>query len=228
MNQHATLRAIEAPAPLRKQIVERLREAIIEGHLKAGERLRERELCEMLGVSRTSIREALVELESEGLIHNVPNKGPLVTPISVKLAEDIYELRGVLEGLAARLFARNASEAQLAELERATAELDRVYSNLAPGPFLKAKSRFYDILMDGAGNELAAHVLRGIHARVSQLRVTSVSDPSRTRASIEEIHRILAALKTRNEEEAWRASTEHVANAARVALNVLRNQQNAA
>ena len=228
MNEHATLRAIEAPAPLRKQIVERLREAIIEGHLKAGERLRERELCEMLGVSRTSVREALVELESEGLIHNVPNKGPVVTPISLAVAEDIYQLRGVLEGLAARLFARHATEEQLAELESATAELDRVYRNFAPGPFLKAKSRFYEILMEGGGNELAAHVLRGINARVSQLRVTSLSDPSRTSASIDEIHRILAALKSRDEEEAWRASTEHVANAAEAALNVLRKEQNAA
>ena len=225
MTGPATLRAIEAPTPLRKQVVERLREAIMQGHLKPGERLRERELCEMLGVSRTSLREGLVELDSEGLIQNVPNKGPVVTPISVKLAEDIYQLRGVLEALGARLFARNATREQIAGLEAATAELEKVYSNFEPAPFLKAKSRFYEVLMEGAGNQLAAQVLRGIHARVSQLRVTSLSDPSRTSVSIAEIRRIVDAIKARDEESAWRASAQHVANAAEAALKVLRSQQ---
>src|SRR3990170_1902174 len=105
MPGHAALRAVTTPTPLRKQVVERLREAIIEGHLKPGERLRERELCELLGVSRTSLREGLVELEAEGLINNVPNRGPVVAMVSIKAAEEIYQLRAVLEGLAARLFA---------------------------------------------------------------------------------------------------------------------------
>ena len=225
MSSSAPLRAIDAPTPLRKQVVERLREAIMEGHLKPGERLRERELCEMLGVSRTSLREGLVELESEGLIQNVPNKGPVVTPISVKLAEDIYQIRGVLEALGAKLFARNATDAQVAELDHATGELARVYAEFEAAPFLKAKSRFYEVLMEGAGNQLAAQVLRGIHARVSQLRVTSLSDPSRTSVSIAEIRRIVDAIKARDEEAAWRASAEHVANAAEAALKVLRAQQ---
>jgi DNA-binding GntR family transcriptional regulator len=228
MTAPGTLRAIDAPTPLRKQVVERLREAIMEGHFKPGERLREREMCEMLGVSRTSLREGLVELESEGLIQNVPNKGPMVTPISVKLAEDIYQMRGVLEALGARLFARNATDDGIAELRKVTDDLEAVYANFQAAPFLKAKSRFYEVLMEGAGNQLAAQVLRGIHARVSQLRVTSISDPSRTAVSIAEIRRIVDAIAARDEEGAWRASSEHVANAAKAALKVLRDQQHAA
>ncbi|HEX2829267.1 MAG TPA: GntR family transcriptional regulator [Burkholderiales bacterium] len=225
MSSTAPLRAIEAPAPLRKQVVGRLREAIMQGHLKPGERLRERELCEMLGVSRTSLREGLVELESEGLIQNVPNKAPVVTPISIRLAEEIYQLRGVLEALGARLFARQASAGQIEELRAATDEIERVYASFEASAFLKAKARFYEVLMEGAGNQLAAQVLRGIHARVSQLRVTSLSNPSRTALSIAEIRRIVDAVAARDEEGAWRASTEHVASAAEAALEVLRKQQ---
>lgn len=225
MPDYAALRAITAPAPLRKQVVERLREAIIQGHLKPGERLRERELCEMLGVSRTSLREGFVELESEGLISNVPNRGPIVALISIKLAEEIYQLRAVLEGLAARLFVRNATAAQLAELERATQELEAVYKDIARGPFLQAKTRFYDILLTGASNDLAAQVLRGIHARVSQLRLTSLADPSRVQVSLGEIHAILSALRARDEDAAWQACYQHVMNASEAALAVLRRQQ---
>ncbi|OFZ89367.1 MAG: hypothetical protein A3F74_04180 [Betaproteobacteria bacterium RIFCSPLOWO2_12_FULL_62_58] len=225
MPGHAALRAVTTPTPLRKQVVERLREAIIEGHLKPGERLRERELCELLGVSRTSLREGLVELEAEGLINNVPNRGPVVAMVSIKAAEEIYQLRAVLEGLAARLFAKHATDAQLQELAQATAGLAEIYRNFSASPFLKAKSRFYDILLTGANNQLVAQVLRGINARVSQLRITSLSDPSRLEVSIKEIYRILDAVSARDEEAAWRASTEHVANAAEAALAILRKQQ---
>lgn len=218
------IRAIVAPSPIRKQVVERLREAIIEGRLKPGQRLIERELCELLGVSRTSLREGLVELENEGLITNAPNRGPFVARISISLAEDVYQLRASLESLAAQLFAKRASDAQLEELIRSTKVLEDVYHNFTPGSFLAAKNRFYDVLLEGAGNALAAQVLRGIHARISQLRITSLSSPSRNESSIKEIWKIVDALKARDEEAAQRASMEHVRNAAEVALAVLKNK----
>jgi DNA-binding GntR family transcriptional regulator len=218
----SALRAVTAPAPLRKQVVESLREAIVQGLFKPGERLRERELCERLGVSRTSLREGLVELESEGLIENVPNRGPTVALISLKLAHEVYELRAVIEALAARMFARRASDEQLARLEHAVADLQVVYDDFAAGPFLKAKSRFYDILLEGADNHLAAHTLRGIHARVSQLRVLSLSEPSRLRVSMAEILRIFESLKARDEDAAWQASYDHVVNAETAALASLK------
>ena len=215
------LRAVTAPASLRKRVVESLREAIIAGHFLPGARLVERELCELLGVSRTSIREALVELESEGLIQNIPNRGPVVARISPKMAEDVYQLRASLEGLAAQLFARRATDEQVAALVQATTALEEVYRNFASGPFLAAKNHFYDVLLGGAGNELAAQVLRGVHARVSQLRVTSLSDPSRSEKSIREIWRIVEAIRARDEKAALAASIEHVENAAHAALAVL-------
>lgn len=221
MSEYGNLRAIEIPVPLRKQVVVRLREAITEGHLKPGERLKERQLCDLLGVSRTALREGLVELESEGLIENVPNRGPVVASISPAVAEEIYQLRGALEGLAAMIFAQRATVEQISDLDNAATALKRVYDNFSPGEFLKVKGRFYDILLEGAGNKLAAQVLRGIHARASQLRVLSVSQPGRAKTSMDEIRHIVDAIKERNGEAAWKASIDHNRKAAAAALSIL-------
>ena len=91
-------------APLRQQVLERLRAAIIGGQLAPGQRLIERELTEMTGVSRTVVREVLRQLESEGLVAIIPHKGPVVRELSAGEARDLYTIRGALEGIAARLF----------------------------------------------------------------------------------------------------------------------------
>src|SRR5271167_1412107 len=97
----------KSAAPLRKQVLDELRQSIISGRLSPGERLVERELISMMGVSRTVIREALRQLESEGLVAIIPNKGPIVRTLTWEEAQDLYAIRAVLEGLAARLFVEN-------------------------------------------------------------------------------------------------------------------------
>ena len=94
----------KSAAPLRRQVLDELRQSIIAGRLAPGARLVERELTAMLGVSRTVVREALRQLESEGLISIIPNKGPVVRELTLGEATDIYSIRAVLEGLAARRF----------------------------------------------------------------------------------------------------------------------------
>src|ERR1700761_8226731 len=124
--QQASLR-VATPPTLRHQIVERLKEAIELGQFAPGARLIDRELCERMGVSRTSIREALRELEAAGLITTLPNKGSIVSVVSPEMARSIYEVRAVLEGLAARLFARRASLQQIADLKQAVDDLASLY-----------------------------------------------------------------------------------------------------
>src|SRR3970040_1259795 len=98
----AVLPAIHrSAAPLRRQVLEELRRSIIAGRLAPGARLVERQLIAMMGVSRTVIREALRQLESEGLITMIPNKGPAVRELTLQEAKDLYGIRAVLEGLAA-------------------------------------------------------------------------------------------------------------------------------
>lgn len=203
---------------LREQVAERLRLAIATGRFPAGTRLIERELCEMMGVSRTSLREALRELQADGLITLQPNRGLSVSTITEQTARSIYEVRAVLEGLAARLFARNATESQLKALHESVDRLAEVYRNFSADAFIAAKTRFYDILLEGAGNEVAADMLRRIHTRVSQLRVVSLSSAERAQQSIRELREFLEALEQRDEESAQQICVAHVQAAAAAAM----------
>lgn len=213
------------PAPLlRERVANRVRDAIISGMFAPGQRLVERELCERLGVSRTSVREALRELEVEGLITTWPHRGPSVAVVDEATARSVYEVRAELEGLACRLFAERATDRQLVRLEEATAVLADIYADYRADAFLRAKSAFYDALLDGAGNDIAAGMLRSIHNRISMLRATSLSDPARAAVSMGEIRTILAALKARDGAAAEAACVDHIRNAARTALAVLRHQ----
>jgi DNA-binding GntR family transcriptional regulator len=212
---------VESLPGMREQVVERMRMAIATGRFPAGSRLIERELCEMMGVSRTSLREALRELQADGLITLQPNKGLSVSVVDAKTAEGIYEVRAVLEGLAARLFVRNATASQMADLHRSVDDLAQVYSNFSADAFILAKSEFYSILLRGAGNETTAEILKRMHTRVSQLRVVSLSSARRAEQSIRELREFLGALEARDEDAAWRLCVAHVENAARAALSAL-------
>ncbi|MBL6425905.1 MAG: GntR family transcriptional regulator [Maritimibacter sp.] len=209
---------VETLPGLREQVAERLRMAIVTGHFKPGERLIERELCDVMGVSRTSLREALRELQADGLITLKPNKGMSVSVLTQETARSIYEVRQMLEGLAARLFARNASAEQMKALRESVEELAVVYENFSAENFIDVKGRFYDILLDGAGNEVAADMLRRIHTRASQLRVVSLSSSERAQKSIRELRAFCDALEARDEDLAWELCLDHVQNAAKAAL----------
>ena len=109
---------VERPAKtLRELALEKVRDAIVDGYFKPGERLVERDLCAQLGVSRTIVREVLRHLESEGLVASLPNKGPIVARLDLEEAKQIYEIRGALEGMAARLCAERRDPAIVEALE---------------------------------------------------------------------------------------------------------------
>jgi DNA-binding GntR family transcriptional regulator len=205
-------------APIRQQVVAAFRTAIVGGRFQPGERLIEKELCELTGSSRTSVREALRQLEAEGLVQMVPNKGPIVAAISPAQARSIYQVRGALESLAGSLFAANASDEQMDRLETAVEELARAYKSRQIERILGSKDRFYEILLEGSGNEIVASVLRMMQARISLLRRVSLAKPARLDASIAEIRAILKAIKARDPAAAAAACADHVARATTAAL----------
>lgn len=218
------LRIVAGPS-LREQVAERIRGAIVSGRFRPGDRLIERELCELINVSRTSVREALRELESEGLISMLPNRGgPIVSIVSEQTAESIYQVRAMLEGLAAKLFATRASERQLRTIERVFRELATTYSGGSAPQILEKKSEFYRLLLSGAGNEIAAQVLNNINSRISLLRATTLGDPERAKASLSELSRLVDALTARDAQAAQQASVIHVENAAACALALIRSR----
>src|SRR5581483_2959469 len=201
-------------APLREQVLDLLRREIVELRLRPGQRLVERELIARIGVSRTTIREALRQLAAEGLVTTIPQKGAIVAVPSAKEAAEVYEVRALLEGAAAKEFALYASEAQVLALEQALQAVADTESSVEDGAFLAAKNRFYEILFEGAGNSTIKSILEGLQARVAVLRATTVAVPGRAHVSVEEIRAIVEAIERRDPEAAEAAAAYHVRQAA--------------
>lgn len=214
------MRVSTVAAPVREQVLGNIREAIFNRTFAPGQRLIERELCELTGVSRTSVREALRQLESEGLVKIVPNRGPIVARISAKEAAELYEVRSVLEGLAVRLFTERATLEQITMLSEAVDRIE-VASSDGPAALLAAKDNFYGVLLSGAGNAMVVWVLDSLRARVTHLRATSLYRPGRSRETVAELRVLLDAVSRRDADAAWNAAVHHVQQAAAVAQEVL-------
>ena len=205
-------------APVRSQVVEMLRAAITGGQFAPGQRLIEKDLCDLMGVSRPSVREALRQVESEGLIVTIPNRGPTVSQLSARDVASIYEVRGALEALAAQLFAATAGDEQVDELDAAVTQLDVAYKTGDIEMVVVAKHIFYDVLMEGCGNNILPTLFRTMNARITQLRRVSLSSPKRATVSLREVRAVLRAIKQRDPDAAFKASLHHVKEASKVAL----------
>jgi DNA-binding GntR family transcriptional regulator len=199
-----------APLTVQQQTADKLRDAILSGHFKPGERLLESGLCAMMSVSRTSVREALRRIEAEKLIVITPNKGPSVANITWEEAEEIYHVRAMLEAEAAAQFARRATAADVKKMRQALEAFTKAAeSNDAMGR-LKATSQFYEVMLAGCGNRIISELLAGLVARVNFLRARSMSRPGRARHSVIELRRILAAVEKKDAAAAGAAAVEHV------------------
>jgi GntR family transcriptional regulator, trigonelline degradation regulator len=218
----SALRVERTPAPVRAQLLDNLRQAIIERQLAPGQRLIERELVELTGVSRTSVREALRELAAEGLVTAIPNRGTVVASVTPEEARQLYQVRSALEALAGRLFVKHASQAQRAALVKALHRIEKLAAKDAP--MLAAKNSFYDVLFEGGGNEALRAVVAGLHARVSVLRSLSLAVPGRPAESIAELQAIVDAVLADDAEGAARACSRHVEEAGRVGVQALIEQ----
>ncbi|MFG1466490.1 GntR family transcriptional regulator [Xanthobacter sp. DSM 24535] len=208
-------------ATLRLLVEDRIRTAIATGHFKPGQRLIERELCEQIGVGRTSVREALRQLEAEGLVVTVPHRGPEVSSISYEEACQLYEVRALLEGFAGRSFAERGSDADLVELGRAVAGFRKAAESGDNSMLVAAKTRFYAVLTEGARNVFVKQSLTTLHNRITLLRVTSMNQEGRLADSVSEIEAIYEAIRDHDGDRAEAACRYHIDRAARVALAVL-------
>jgi len=205
-------------APLRRKIAASLRQAIESGNLRPGDRLVEKDLCAQLSVSRTSLREAIRELEAEGLLSTFAGGGVAVAGMTPDEARNIYRVRGALEALAAEQFAERATDEALARLQAATDTLAAAYAARAIEDMLAAKRAFYERLCEGAGNPVLLDLLNRLNARISTLRATSLTASGRLDPSIAEIRDFVAALARRDAVAAREAALHHIAQAAIAAL----------
>ena len=207
---------------IRQGTIHALRRAILSFQLKPGQRLVERELIERLGVSRTTLREALRELAAEGLVSVVPQKGARVCAPSLEDAVDLYEVRASLESLVVTRFVERASDEEVDALRGSVASYAAVARRTTDIlALLSAKESFYEVLIKGARSHALQQLLESIKARVQTLRATSLSRPGRAAETVREMEGIVDAIAERDASRAAHLCAEHVRAAARNALSSL-------
>ena len=215
------LRLTEHPPLRRDQAFERLRDAIITGHFAPGARLIERELCEAMGVSRTSIREVLRRLEAEQLIEVEPRRGPIVARLSRKQVAEIYDVRALLEAAVVRRFAVEASNEDIAELRRIYDELSVARRNQDVAAIVNTTRKFSEHMMRIVNHELIGDIHQKLIARISVSRVLAISVPGRLEQSARELAVVMDAIERRDAERAAESLTIYVRNAGAAALQRL-------
>lgn len=205
--------AIDDGAPFAERVYARLRQAILDGQIKPGERMREFDLAEQFGMSRTPVREALKKLAVEGLVVDLPGRGLVVSEPSPNEILDAYLVREMLEGLAARLAAERATETDRIHL---SAVLRRVQNAIAAGDDQQAitLSNEFDRLLFGATrSRRLSHMIEFARASQGRLLRLSLQYPGRLAESAEERAEILQAIQRRDAEAAEQATRQHLRRA---------------
>ena len=205
-------------APLRNKIIATLRNAIETGLLAPGARLVERDLCGQLNVSRTSLREALRELQADGVVVQTDSRGLTVGTLTREDAENTYRIRSVLEALVVEQFIERASDEDIRQLVKDGEALKSAYRSGDLARMLASKRTFYDRICSGAANAIAFDIINRLVLRTSSLRSRSLKRKERQQQSIKEIDAIVDAIQRRDTAVAKQAAIEHVEHSARSAL----------
>ena len=200
-------------ATIIEQAVYKLRNAIMQGELRPGQKLVEAELCSTLDISRASLREALRALEAERLIELVPNRGPSVAKLGYGEVEAIHEVWALLTGEAVADFTRMAKAKDIAELERALHSLKDGIENNTPLKQLAATNAFFMEIMRKCGNNVLTEVVISLVSRVNFLRAQALLHQGWGGVYAEEIEDIVVAIRDRNPDAARAATHKHIASA---------------
>jgi len=201
--------------------VHALREAILDGRLGAGARLRQTDLADQLRISRTPIREALVRLQHEGLVQLLPGGGVRVTALNLDEAVELYDLREVLDGLAARLAAGSADAATLARLERSLGRMAQCLEGRDPSQWFRAHVAFHEEILKGAGNRHLARLSAVVRLSIRHFHPLLLRTEHRLDTAYREHRAIFDAIRIHDAEAAERLARVHIANAKEIVLKML-------
>ncbi|MDU4892540.1 MAG: GntR family transcriptional regulator [Clostridium sp.] len=198
---------------MRELVLGELRNAIFMGYIKPGDRLVETTIANSMGISRTPVREALRQLESEGLAINMPRKGTVVKGICVEDAREIYEIREVLEGLAARGACLHISRMEIRELRQIIRDMDQCIKNKDEETYSYVHNRFNRIIIDSSKNKRLIDQMESIYEYLKSLRRISLLTEERKFEALKEHIEIVNAIENGDEDEAEKLTRLHVRRA---------------
>jgi DNA-binding GntR family transcriptional regulator len=207
--------------PIRDEVFTSLRNAILSGHFKPGERLVEKDLAEQLDISRTPIREALRKLELEGLVAYEPRKGVVVVGVSSEDALEIYLIRAVLEGLAAKLAANKRSEGELSKLKKLLSEMQECIQKDKINKLTTLHANFHNFIAEVSKSPRLYHMIISLHEYVKNFAEIPCYLPGRLHRGWEEHKEIVDAIDDGNDKKAEYAARNHIMQAKESLLKVI-------
>ena len=211
--------------PLRDVVFNTLRQAILTGELKPGERLMEIHLANKLGVSRTPIREAIHKLELEGLVKMIPRKGAEVAQISEKHLRDVLEVRSALEELAGTLACERMSGEQLGELKRVNRQFMQVIGSDDITAIADADEKFHLVIYNATGNERLSQMVNALREQMYRYRVEYLKRDDSHDTLLAEHQYIIEMLESRNREKAVEAVCQHIDNQVEAVADTIRTKK---
>ncbi len=212
--------------PLRDVVFNTLRQAILRGELKPGERLMEIQLANKLGVSRTPIREAIRKLELEGLVLMIPRKGAEVAGITEKSLLDVLEVRRALEELAVQLTCDRITEEELIELRQAAENFKKTLKSDDITEIAEADVKFHDVIYMATKNQKLIQLLNNLHEQMYRYRIEYLKDPEVYPKLVREHEEIIKRITDREKEEASQIVCQHIDNQADAVMDVIRTKKN--
>lgn len=196
--------------PLRDIVFDKLRENIITGRLKPGDRLMEIKLANEMGVSRTPVREAIKKLENEGLVIMNARRGAMVAPINERVMRELLEVRKALESLASRLVAQKASADDIVELRKLNNELAKAVEEDDVKQATVYDVAFHEKISELADNAHLTSMLDQIKEHLFRYRLEFIKSTKNRQLIVEEHERIITAFETRNPRMAEREMEKHI------------------
>ncbi len=200
--------SIEKHQTLREKIVESIREAIIRGSLKAGERVAESEIAERLGISRTPVREAFRQLESEGFLTVTPRRGAVVSPVTEKDVMEFYAIKSILEGHAARIATDKLTERDLRRMEELNNQLEEFARKGDSKACYRVHNEFHEVFLRACGNDKLCKLVQNLVQQFQRFRI-SLHVAGKIDRAIEQHHAIVKAFEARDADLAERLVKEN-------------------
>jgi DNA-binding GntR family transcriptional regulator len=210
---------------LHQEVAVRLRQRIVEGQLAPGAKLNERELSELLNVSRTPLREALKMLAAEGLVELLPNRGAVVAQMSAQDVADTFEVIAGLEGQSGELAAQRITEAELAEIRALHFEMMAAFTRRDLPTYYRINAQIHTLINAAARNPVLAQTWRNVNARLQALRFRSNFDEAKWKRAVKEHERMVELLGTRDATGLRALLIEHLMHKRDAVLELMKNGQ---
>ncbi|MDA7946710.1 MAG: GntR family transcriptional regulator [Hyphomicrobiaceae bacterium] len=183
---------------LHDELLERLRQMIIDGDLTPGSKVPEKDLCARFGVSRTPLREALKVLANEGLVTLTPNRGAMIADLTLDDLEETFPVMGALEALSGEMACANITDAEIAEIRKLHEEMVAHYKARALHAYFRTNQKIHERILSAANNQTLSTLYRGLEGRIRQARYIANMSDARWAQAVEEHAQMLDALEARD------------------------------